>query len=252
MRLAISDLAFAGFRYRDLLHVPRNLGLEFFYEFGKNKYWDSVLPQIRHGHAKALSIHGPCLSINLANPAQDNCYEKIFSKTFAYASKVKADFVVVHTNEELYGDPEQLRLDVWNKLVNLDQLAHDYDITLAVENVGLRPLDTLLFDLPEFEHLLEDLPRVAVLLDTGHAHVNSWDLPKVIEHFGSRLAGVHLHDNDGLTDQHLPVGEGSIDWPPVFAALKKWAPQTRLILEYADTNSKKLATHVPELIKKYG
>ncbi|MCH4157983.1 MAG: TIM barrel protein [Acidaminococcaceae bacterium] len=205
MRLAISDLAFAGFRYRDLLHVPRNLGLEFFYEFGKNKYWDSVLPQIRHGHAKALSIHGPCLSINLANPAQDNCYEKIFSKTFAYASKVKADFVVVHTNEELYGDPEQLRLDVWNKLVNLDQLAHDYDITLAVENVGLRPLDTLLFDLPEFEHLLEDLPRVAVLLDTGHAHVNSWDLPKVIEHFGSRLAaGVRRLKKMGAPDPPDP------------------------------------------------
>lgn len=154
MQLEISDLAFAGFRYKDLLHVPRNLGLEFFYEFGKNKYWDAVLPQIMHGRPKLLSIHGPCLSVNLVNPAQDSCYKKIFSKTFAYASKVKAYFVVVHTNEELYGDSEQLRLNIWNKLITLYQLAHDYDVTLAVENVGLRPQGTLLFDLAEFEHLL--------------------------------------------------------------------------------------------------
>ena len=90
-----------------------------------------------------------------------------------------------------------------------------------------------------------------VLLDTGHAHINNWNLTKVIAHLGPRLVGVHLHDNDGLTDQHLPVGVGTIEWQPVFAALKKWASQTRLVLEYADTDSQELTTHVPRLIKNF-
>ena len=35
MKLAVSDLPFAGFRIKELLKLPIEYGVEFFYEFGK-------------------------------------------------------------------------------------------------------------------------------------------------------------------------------------------------------------------------
>jgi sugar phosphate isomerase/epimerase len=33
-----------------------------------------------------------------------------------------------------------------------------------------------------------------------------------LEHLKGRLISVHLHDNDGSSDQHKPVFSGTIDW----------------------------------------
>jgi sugar phosphate isomerase/epimerase len=41
----------------------------------------------------------------------------------------------------------------------------------------------------------------------------------MIRRFPERLYHVHLHDNDGRSDLHLPPGAGNIDWPGVIQAL---------------------------------
>ncbi|WP_129114680.1 sugar phosphate isomerase/epimerase family protein [Halegenticoccus tardaugens] len=43
-----------------------------------------------------------------------------------------------------------------------------------------------------------------VTLDVGHAKVNGHDWRAFAERFGDRIEVVHLHDNDGTADQHLP------------------------------------------------
>jgi sugar phosphate isomerase/epimerase len=53
--------------------------------------------------------------------------------------------------------------------------------------------------------------RVSACLDIGHACCNSTTpVLKWIEKLGSRIAYVHLHDNDGSDDQHSAIGEGKI------------------------------------------
>ena len=33
-----------------------------------------------------------------------------------------------------------------------------------------------------------------------------------LEEYAERIIALHLHDNDGSSDQHLNLGEGSLDW----------------------------------------
>ncbi len=40
---------------------------------------------------------------------------------------------------------------------------------------------------------------------------------------------VHLHDNNGRRDEHLPLGEGSVDWATVIGKLAKL--DVRYVLE---------------------
>jgi sugar phosphate isomerase/epimerase len=90
-------------------------------------------------------------------------------------------------------------------------------VRLMVENMG-RSFGTA----DELRPLFEAAPDALFHLDVGHAHLGR--RPKdpnrtaeLVDAFGERLAHVHVHDNLGLEDLHLPLGVGSVDWPTVRA-----------------------------------
>lgn len=249
MRFSVSDLLFPGFQKYSMRQLSNDFGIEFFYEFGKDYYWRK---EIEHWGKRELSIHGPCVAVNLADKDCTN-YSRIFEKTFAYAQKAKAKFVVVHTNEEWSGDKEKVQSVVIKRLRQLISLARSYDVQIVIENVGLRTKDNVLFDLNEFIALFDVFPEAQALLDTGHAHVNGWDIASVVEELGPRLVACHVHDNSGEGDEHLPVGEGTIDWKKYFAAVKKFAPQSTQVLEYSCgfSSAAEVEEHIKKLMQQY-
>jgi len=64
-----------------------------------------------------------------------------------------------------------------------------------------------------------DHPLVGVCWDTGHANVQGLDQPAAIRALGSRLKALHIHENNGIEDQHLAPYFGKIDWPAFMTAL---------------------------------
>lgn len=236
MHLSLSNLSFIGFNYTALKQLPTNLGLEIFYEFGDDFHWERVMKDIySHRPLQNFSIHGPCIGINLADE-NDTHYLTLYKKVFEFAAKWKADFVVVHTNEEFIGDKTTVRERVQHRLRELLTLSKNYKVQLLIENVGLKTKGTLLFDWKEYLELLLTLPEARALLDIGHAYINQWNLPNVIQQLGSRLLACHLHDNHGLSDDHLPIGHGTINWNVLFAAILSYAPGSTLVFEYANVD----------------
>ena len=77
-------------------------------------------------------------------------------------------------------------------------------------------------------YILEDLrnPRLMYWHDTGNAHVQEKlglaPQEQWFDRFGSRIAGVHLHDASGL-ETHLPPGVGEIDFRRVREGLPEEA-----------------------------
>ena len=88
-------------------------------------------------------------------------------------------------------------------------------VTIALENTW--------DDRPEVLLQLADLagdPGLRFCLDTGH--VNVFSRRPVCEWWrgvGDRTAALHLHDNDGSSDDHLPPGRGSFDFPALASLL---------------------------------
>ncbi len=119
-------------------------------------------------------------------------------------------------------------------LSSLDRLASEAlrrGVRLGLENryhpEQIPTLDELAFLFAE----LAGAP-LAYWHDTGHA--SAWatlgllaSQTEPLERFGSRLAGLHLHDAEGLDDHRAP-GEGTLD----FAAMSPWVPEgAELVLE---------------------
>jgi sugar phosphate isomerase/epimerase len=75
------------------------------------------------------------------------------------------------------------------------------------------------------ERILEGVPLLRFHLDSGHAKLergqDRWN--EYIDRFGPKLAHVHLSDNDGTADQHLPLGSvprSTTDWTQHIRKLK--------------------------------
>ena len=77
-------------------------------------------------------------------------------------------------------------------------------------------LENVFDDIPD--HLLRlraavGSKRLGFCFDAGHATLFSrLPVQKWMEAFGPDLREMHVHDNRGLRDDHLPVGEGSINF----------------------------------------
>jgi sugar phosphate isomerase/epimerase len=108
--------------------------------------------------------------------------------------------------------------------------AHHAGVTICVENTTSEMGD------PNFLRAFVDETRLTDLrfnFDIGHAHLAELPEDERIEKSFAPLrdlvATVHLHDNHGDKDEHLPPFDGSIDWPSAIKLLKT-APDANLPL----------------------
>lgn len=107
-----------------------------------------------------------------------------------------------HGHERLW---LQNSLETWRALV---EKAEEIDVTIAVENVFERTPATL-------SALLERIasPHFRHCFDVGHHHVfGTTPIDMWIRTMAPQVAEIHLHDNTGAKDDHLPIGQGNIDF----------------------------------------
>jgi sugar phosphate isomerase/epimerase len=189
-----------------------------------------------------ITMHGPfteiCCGAGSGERAQ---MEERIEHAFAWCHRVHATSIVLHTHENLAigVSKEQLRRNARSSLLWAAQRAQEEHLRLNVENVGYPARHNVLFDAQEYVELIEELPQqVGALLDTGHGLANGWNLYEVVEKLGSRLRGVHLHNNDGTHDQHLPLFTPGLAYSPrameeLLRQIGRQAPEADWILEYA-------------------
>jgi sugar phosphate isomerase/epimerase len=85
-----------------------------------------------------------------------------------------------------------------------------------------------------FSKIFKRFPDLKLTLDTGHANIDSQDTNRVsdfITTFGHRIGHVHLSDNFGKRDDHLPLGKGIVDFNEIAGALNACGYDDTITLE---------------------
>lgn len=59
---------------------------------------------------------------------------------------------------------------------------------------------------------LADTLGIGICWDFGHAHLSGLKQSKALEYVGKRLKAVHVNDNGGIEDDHVPPFHGGVDW----------------------------------------
>jgi sugar phosphate isomerase/epimerase len=104
----------------------------------------------------------------------------------------------------------------------LTPLAATRKVRLMLENAPPENR-ALLESLECFSYVMKSVPALSFHLDVGHAFIENRmrGVRDYLDAFGDRLAHVHMHDNHGKQDEHLPLGKGKIDVREVIRLLKE-------------------------------
>ncbi|GAC1384978.1 MAG: sugar phosphate isomerase/epimerase [Herpetosiphon sp.] len=146
---------------------------------------------------------------------------------FEPLAELGARLVNVHVDKGIgkfaYDDTLQ-----WNaeSFAALAEQAQAYGMRIMVENV-VNPFNTA----KAFRTLLGAHAGLLFHLDVGHANVKGDRTEEFLKAHASRLAHVHLSDNNRINDEHLPLGVGTIKWPEMIGLLKRFGYDGTLTLE---------------------
>jgi sugar phosphate isomerase/epimerase len=117
-------------------------------------------------------------------------------------------------------DPRK-RDAAFSTLEHLVLHAHHCGVVLCIENTPSEMGD------PAYLRTFVDETRLSGLrfnFDVGHAHLcdgpEEERIEKCFEPMRELVASVHLHDNHGDKDEHLPPYAGTIEWPAAVKILK--------------------------------
>ncbi|MBI5101547.1 MAG: sugar phosphate isomerase/epimerase [Nitrospirae bacterium] len=167
-----------------------------------------------------FSIHAPFMDLSpgaVDSKVRDATLAR-FHQVFDIAGILLPRVIVFHSGYEKwrYG----LNMDLWLEMslltwLPLLKMADEIGTKIAIENI--------FEDGPEnLRLLMEEMasPSFGVCFDTGHFNLFS---RTPLEDWTGALAPyiveLHLHDNGGTMDQHLPMGEGSFDFTRFFGLL---------------------------------
>jgi len=184
------------------------------------------LKNILNEYDFTISYHAPTHGFNIASVNErirSSCVDQII-EIGEYLQQVGSGWVNIHTGYVPRTHHEKVITKAKeNKTRSLGEIAAVYetlDTGLLVENdypeeslikFGVYPEDIL--------SVLNQYPEFGMTFDIGHAHFLRGLPAQYIEGLEHRINAVHLHDNNGIYDEHLPPGKGSIDYNGVLKRL---------------------------------
>ncbi|PYY11247.1 MAG: sugar phosphate isomerase/epimerase [Acidobacteria bacterium] len=131
-------------------------------------------------------------------------------------------------------------------LEHLRVFAKPLGVTVLVENIAN--------EVTEPERLQEILNTahfddIGFCFDIGHAHFGQ-GVRASFETMKDKIRSTHLHDNHGERDEHLWIGEGTIDWNEAMSLLRT-APHTpAMLLEITGDSQKEIVAGATESFKR--
>ncbi len=157
-----------------------------------------------------INVHGPYDPLIFGHS-----WFKRLETTISLAGLLRSSYVVVHA-------PRCESLEIM--LENLEKLASTaskFGISLLVENCTSNE-SAYLNSLEDFVTIFETISskNLGLCLDVGHAYIDG-SIDGFLTKFYGKIMNVHLHDNDGLRDLHMPLDAGKVPWRRFLDALAR-------------------------------
>lgn len=237
MKIGASTLAGIEFELEKTLDFIENLGIEYA-ELVHQYPAEFIDSEILESYNLKYSIHAPFMDVNIASPQDQSRLNSIaqIKSSIDLANEINAEAVVVHPGLISFLANKYFKKEVYEfaneSIKEIGDYAKDLGVMATIENM------------PNFESMIyqniADLNQLLVenemhmTLDIGHANHVGYTPDEMI--FDS-IKHIHVHDNLGDDDSHLPLGEGSIDLKYIINTLESKNYDGIYILEVNDYDS---------------
>jgi sugar phosphate isomerase/epimerase len=240
MQIAISDCA----QIDQILPIAlrHNVGIEIQeFVFPDNLDADDSMAKMIGERIHAIPLrgfHGPFFELIPASRDQQiqQVVRSRFQRAVELANVVGAQHLILHTGyiPKTYSRRTWIANSVAFWLSFLSNLPAG--IQLHLENV-YEDDPGMIAELIDKVNEALDRKALTVCLDVGHVHANSsHGLEDWIVGLGSAIRYTHLHNNDGVLDDHWGLWRGKIDMARVLGLLSEHAPNAVWTLEMAPSD----------------
>jgi sugar phosphate isomerase/epimerase len=242
MKLGLSSLLFVGDTIENAVEKTAGLGaecIEIIYDFPHfpPNFDQRELKRIKelvNSHRLEVSVHASFWDLNPATFYRE-LYDltlKQVRRSIEACRRLGGEIVAVHFGKCPVPDVPAIRESTKKRyaefVARCSAYSREHGVTLALENAGGGAY-WYPSNIRELKKLVERFEGVKITFDVAHAHLaerkagvklTSRAIAADIRRAKEYLAHVHLHDNHGIHDEHLPMGEGEIDFRPVARALQ--------------------------------
>ncbi|MGW8193323.1 MAG: sugar phosphate isomerase/epimerase family protein [Desulforhopalus sp.] len=108
---------------------------------------------------------------------------------------------------------DRARTYAYEFLSEMVELSGELGVTICLEN--MMPRNNFGVECAELDTIFRRFPTLQFTFDTGHANLGDNGkvrFQELVKKFGDRIGHIHLSDNRGVHDDHLPLGQGNIDF----------------------------------------
>ena len=223
-------------------------------------YCDDVKRKVEGAGLRISQTHAPYYLYNDPNEYLDERFCLQYIRAIKATAWLGSKYVVIHPvlvregKETAYANEDSyaISLDYNMKFFSyVKPYALQYGVTIAIENtcgtnaLRYRGIPACFTSAEKMKFLVDKLgDGFCVCLDTGHAYYSAESPAHFARKLGSYLQVLHVHDNDGRLDQHLPPTFGYIDWKDFIVALDEIGYQGVFSLENNITHFTKDPVHL--------
>jgi len=245
-RLGFSSLAFYEEPLENALSwgESNNFGLLEIVAENNHAIEEETLPEIKNltsSYNFDYTVHSPFSDINISSLNKSVRKESIRQVKYSIfaVNEIGGKILTFHPGRHSAATSksrENTKKMLFDSLKEISDYNKDYGVTIALENMP----DTFITTMKVSKEVLEVLENKQLLgikhtMDVGHLETNNVDIGEYIYDLRNYLIHIHLHDNFGEFDNHLPLGDGNINFPRIFRTFKEINYTGRIILEMTKT-----------------
>jgi len=155
-----------------------------------------------------LKVHAATVDINIASLNKGIRTESINQMIYCgeVAKNLGATSMTIHPGKIGRIDERIRKFALEIAIESIQEIIDNTSIDISVENMPNRK-SFLATNVDEMEYIQHETDCL-LTIDTGHANTTD-NLEELLSL--RNISYCHLHDNNGINDQHLPLGDGTLD-----------------------------------------
>lgn len=207
MKLGFTTLALFMQDNNKIIDLAKQHGFEIIEILGEGPFFEKDNMEYKDCGLD-MRIHAATVDINIASLNRGIRTESVkqMIQCGEYAEKINANTITVHPGIIGRNEPRLRKAAMEISIESVGEIIDNTNVEVSVENMPVR--GKFLGNTVEEIEMIQEATGCSLTIDTGHGNTCG-NLEEMLSL--KDISYCHLNDNDGVKDQHITLGEGTLD-----------------------------------------